>query len=257
MWDTIYTPEALKRAQDHYTQLHDIWKDEITKGTRIVRFRNTQPSAVEIITELDGWDKLLPIQFNPGDNTRLASLVFAELLHRIQQAQLERQIIITDQIQLFTHPNPNLTTSSSNNRDLESILISSLKDVNNRLSVYIRLIQVNTCTPPNLQCIAYETRLEITLTSYRFLHAAERVLAHLSLSLSLSSPGLPSNDSRRMELSAIVSSAMADFERDYLALCALGFPPLKLWKAHLRDHIKLEALYRRIQMQRLVNLKKR
>ncbi|PPQ76925.1 hypothetical protein CVT24_008904 [Panaeolus cyanescens] len=249
MWDTnaICTDTSLKRAEAHFTQLHDvIWKDEIEWGTRIAKFQNTQESSIEIVTLLGGWNSLLASPFNIYGNRQLALSVFGELLDRILNAQRQRNTIIDDRIQLLTNPNS----------ELESILILSLNDVDEQLAGYLKQMNpmsyhdVPSAFHAALHSIAFRHLLDITRASQKFLRATESTLAQL--------PYSPSNKSRRTELNTMLNIANADFQRDYFALRDFGDPPSKLQDAlttlipSLSDRVKLEAWYTRHRFQRLL-----
>ncbi|PPR04561.1 hypothetical protein CVT24_012070 [Panaeolus cyanescens] len=148
MWNTICKAEAKERAENHFFQLQDtMWKDEIKDGTNIVKFLNTQLSAIGILTGLDLRRHALVGYFNLHPNGPLAPLVLKELLDRIQNAQQDRRAIIDDRIQLLTFPN----------HDLESTITPSLRSVDERLANHLRqLVEFGTrlSLNANLQAIA-------------------------------------------------------------------------------------------------------
>ncbi|PPR07894.1 hypothetical protein CVT24_005575 [Panaeolus cyanescens] len=246
MWNTIYGAEASERAENRFFQLQDtMWKDEIKDGTNIVKFLNTQLSAIGILTGLNLQRHALVGYFNLHPNGPLAPLVLKELLDRIHNAQQERRAIIDDRIQLLIFPN----------HDLESTLPPSLRSVDERLANHLRqLVEFGTQLSLNLnpQSITYQCLLDITLSSQQFLRAVESALAQL--------PSSPSNDQRRTELRAILNSAKADFRFDYFTLRDFDSPPPDFQKSlsvitpRLFDRIKLEASYRSYYLQRLLKM---
>ncbi|PPR05063.1 hypothetical protein CVT24_010269 [Panaeolus cyanescens] len=265
MWDTIGTAEALKWAEDHFSQLRNVmWKvklfcyeyltlltsplyqDEIREGARLVKFENTQSSAIEILAGLPGWYYCDKSVFDLQRNSRIAPLVFSELLDRIQYAQLERQAILDERIQLLTSPNPKL----------ESTLIHSLRDVDERLTNYIHQL-VEFGTPPegvdvNPQSIAYQFVLDITLYSQKFVHAIESALSQL--------PSLPSSTLRKAELKKTLRVSISDYTNAYISLHTFGAPPpgsppfIPTLKLSRQDRLKLETPIKAKQLQLLWKL---
>ncbi|PPQ82051.1 hypothetical protein CVT24_009756 [Panaeolus cyanescens] len=171
-------------------------------------------------------------------------LVFLELLDRIQNAMQERQILLDDRFRLLSNPN----------HILDSTLFHSLRDVDKRLANYLSQLVEFHAPPKHInihpQYVVYHSFLHIALGSQKFLHEARRTLAQL--------PSLPANTTRRTELSAVLGNAIHDFQRDYFSLRDYGPPPSEFDTAHsslvlrLPERIKLEALYRRHRLQRLL-----
>ncbi|PPQ82050.1 hypothetical protein CVT24_009755 [Panaeolus cyanescens] len=257
MWDTIWRAEALKRAEDHFLHLEDvIWKvawfwyryltflmsllgqDDIKNGAAIVKFWNTQSSAIEILAGVREWVYSYDFAFLLYGNTN--SLVYSELLDRIQNAHQERQANLDDRIRLLTSCDP----------DLEVILIASLRDVDDRLANYNHQLIMFGTPPKGFESFAIQSLLNITLGTQTFLRAIESTLTQL--------PSLPANEPRRTELSAILHDAKDEFQRDYFALRDLGSPPSVFHGGpssvfpHLSDRIKWEALYTRHCLQRFL-----
>ncbi|PPR04559.1 hypothetical protein CVT24_012068 [Panaeolus cyanescens] len=242
MWDTIGTDGALKRAEGHFSQLRDvIWKDEIEEGASIVKFENTQSSAIEILTGITYWAYVLSYTFGSQRNSLIAQLVFPELLDRIQNSQQERQAYLDDRIRLLSNPDP----------DLESTLMHSHRDVDERLANYIHQL-VEFGTPPegvnvNPQSIAYQSLLNITLDSQKFVHTIEKALSQL--------PSLPSSTLRKTELKKTLRVAIGDYITTYVSLHTLAAPPFgsppftPTVKLTTADHIKLKSLMKAKQLQ--------
>ncbi|PPR00173.1 hypothetical protein CVT24_005085 [Panaeolus cyanescens] len=247
MWDTICSPEAMKRAENHFIQLqNDYWKTEFERSARIVKFTNTQASAIEILLGIEHYYYLNNHAFNPHYQNRLSPLIFAEILERIRNAQLERQTLMDEQMQLLTTPN-----TDSN---LQTTLVTSLRDATKRLISYINQLAKFYSAPSGFdiepRLSAYQCLLGITHSSQDFIRATQRALSDL--------PRIPSNKARRADLSATLENAKRDFQCTYFALCDFGSPPFGLDKfipsvtPRLADRIALEALYRRHRLQRLV-----
>ncbi|PPR07895.1 hypothetical protein CVT24_005576 [Panaeolus cyanescens] len=242
MWDTIWRADAIKRAEDHFSQLRDVmWKHEIRQGASIVKFENTQSSAIEIVAGIPGWRTLNSYRFYPQSNRHLPPLVFSALLDRIQNAQQERQTILDDRIRLLSNPDS----------DLESTLIHSLRDVDERLANYIHQL-VNFDPPPkgidvNPQSIPYQCLFDIALDSQKYVHAIESALSQLRFQLSYIS--------RRAKLRNTLCAAIDDYINAYISLHTFGAPPpgspsfVPTVKLSSRDQTKLDKLMKKRQLQ--------
>ncbi|KAF9037179.1 hypothetical protein BJ165DRAFT_1614735 [Panaeolus papilionaceus] len=74
MWDCVWNETGRKRAESNYNQLQeDIWKEYVDQGTVILKFHNTQESALSIV------DKA----FNrySGPNFALVGMVVSDATH--------------------------------------------------------------------------------------------------------------------------------------------------------------------------------
>ncbi|KAF9032218.1 hypothetical protein BJ165DRAFT_1535165 [Panaeolus papilionaceus] len=102
MWDLIWGESASRRAESNFSELRDkIWKNYISSGSSIVRFQNTQESA---LTMLDGdfdrgylKDYLLEESISlPLRQTPFASDLYNDLQIQIQGLQLQQTNIQSD-----------------------------------------------------------------------------------------------------------------------------------------------------------------
>ncbi|PPR04937.1 hypothetical protein CVT24_007317 [Panaeolus cyanescens] len=246
MWDTICREEALKRAETRFGYLQDaIWKDRIDLGTGIVKFNNTQSSAVEVLMGVSySWLVALSLH----NDSPLAPLILAELLERIQNAQREREAMIDDRIRLLNSPD----------HDLDCILIASLRDVHERLDNYIQQLVVFGPLPSTLDVdlpsVIYQALLDITLGARKFVRATECAVYYLR---SVSSR----QASRRDELEETQKIAVEDYIHACVKLRLFGTPPpnfspfVPTVKLNAMDKIKLEALFNAKRLQ--LRLKRR
>ncbi|KAF9035472.1 hypothetical protein BJ165DRAFT_1305296, partial [Panaeolus papilionaceus] len=97
MWDNLWGDSAKKRAEGTFNQLRDtVWKEFVDEGAQIVKFHNTQESALFILNTafrafiIDNFE--LEIQFE--DEKQLKSAPFAnhlvdDLQRRIQNLEIE------------------------------------------------------------------------------------------------------------------------------------------------------------------------
>ncbi|KAF9034795.1 hypothetical protein BJ165DRAFT_1511655 [Panaeolus papilionaceus] len=66
MWNCVWGNSATKRAEATFTQLQDIiWKDYIEHGSRIVKYQNTQESALSVLSA--AFDKVSGLTFKFRD----------------------------------------------------------------------------------------------------------------------------------------------------------------------------------------------
>ncbi|PPQ68514.1 hypothetical protein CVT24_005535 [Panaeolus cyanescens] len=211
MWDTLKGDSAKQRAESHYAELRDnIWKEQIEGRARIVRFENTQQSATEIVKACH-LVYLPPFWDNISSNTQGSLL--QELLARIGNGLQQQRYLQDDRTHLLVHPN----------RQLDTILSSDLRDLNEQLTSYSRQLLLLKSPPRDFkvdtQSTAYRCLLDIALSSQRFFHEVESALAQL--------PSTPCNTGRRSELTATLESARRDFVSAYQNLRSFGRPPPK------------------------------
>ncbi|KAF9032205.1 hypothetical protein BJ165DRAFT_777023 [Panaeolus papilionaceus] len=103
MWDLVWGESASRRTESNFSQLQDeIWKPYISRGSHIVRFQNTQESALTI---LDGaWGQgyygnnylLRGSISQPLRQTPFASDLYNDLQTQIQGLQLQQTNIQLD-----------------------------------------------------------------------------------------------------------------------------------------------------------------
>ncbi|PPR03990.1 hypothetical protein CVT24_008309 [Panaeolus cyanescens] len=199
MWDQLHGEASKKRAEENFQYLRDvIWQVDPLEG-RIVRFSNTHASAIEILTSLKcptpGSSKISNPFIFLGENT-ISSPLFAELLNRIQNTKQEKQWLEEERIRLLTTPD----------QEIESNNISSLKDVDVRLTNYINQMIADDDLlhgmEVNIQPIVHQHLEDFALSSQRFVQAIENVLQSLD----------SSDASRRDELVATLHDAKIDFQ---------------------------------------------
>ncbi|KAF9041684.1 hypothetical protein BJ165DRAFT_301688 [Panaeolus papilionaceus] len=96
MWDLIWSESASIRAESNFTQLRDeIWKAYIDRGSKIVKFHNTQESALTILDDALEHEiaDAYPLQNSvsqPLRQTPFASDIYDDLQTRIQDLQLKQ-----------------------------------------------------------------------------------------------------------------------------------------------------------------------
>ncbi|PPR08204.1 hypothetical protein CVT24_001391 [Panaeolus cyanescens] len=205
MWDILYRQTAKKHAEDCFSQLYD--KDKIKERSQIVAFKNTQPSAMEILRTSKSWFFSLP---DLSSNDSITPLLFSELLDRISHVRSQRQALQDAQSQLLT----------LDNHESDTALRSSLIDVDQQLINHLQQL-VSFKTPPagsigNIQSIIYECLLDITLSSQQFVHAIEKIL---------SSPHFHPSYASATYLQQALLAAKTDFQNAYNRLHAFGPPP--------------------------------
>ncbi|KAF9034773.1 hypothetical protein BJ165DRAFT_1598387 [Panaeolus papilionaceus] len=103
MWDLVWGKSTSRRAESNFSQLRDeIWEHYISSGSSLVRFQNTQESA---LTVLNGaiFDRGLfddyPLRESisqPLRQTPFASDLYNDLQTQIQGLQLQQTIIQSD-----------------------------------------------------------------------------------------------------------------------------------------------------------------
>ncbi|KAF9039748.1 hypothetical protein BJ165DRAFT_1613496 [Panaeolus papilionaceus] len=126
MWDSIWNENTRRRAEGNFSQLrNEIWKDYIARGTEIVKFHNTQESALTILETAYQFGALNE-QFSIQRSTRLplrespfASHIYNDLQTRIGNLQIQ-QANIQSELQMATVEQLD---------ELEAILIVQLKEV--------------------------------------------------------------------------------------------------------------------------------
>ncbi|PPQ75338.1 hypothetical protein CVT24_007603 [Panaeolus cyanescens] len=212
MWDMLHGEDAMKRADGHFVTLQDdIWKDKIKEGSRVVKFLNTQLSAIETITTCATWGYWRFYGFNVESNSPITPLIFAELLDRIGNAIQQRKTLQDNRTQLLHHPN----------HELDATFRSSLQDLDQQLNNHIHHLLALGISPRgldvNVRTTAYQCLLDVTLASQQFVHAVEDTLAQL--------PTVPSNNKRKAELGASLPTARDGFIHAYKNLRIFGSAP--------------------------------
>ncbi|KAF9032229.1 hypothetical protein BJ165DRAFT_1535169 [Panaeolus papilionaceus] len=102
MWDLVWGESASRRAESNFSELRDkIWENYISSGSDIVRFQNTQESALTILDAafdqgfLD--ESLLHSSISqPLQQTPFASDLYNDLQIQIQGLQLQQTNIQSD-----------------------------------------------------------------------------------------------------------------------------------------------------------------
>ncbi|PPQ75976.1 hypothetical protein CVT24_006391 [Panaeolus cyanescens] len=217
MWNTIWSLQAMKRADDHFSQLQDvIWKDEIEGGARIVKSHNTHASALDILNEIPTSAGISDDSFRlHGLKSMISPFLLSELLARIQDTRQELSSIAEDRIQL-------VTTNSDSHLNLS--LVSSFNEAIERSARFVdQMVEFGTLNPPpgldvNPLIIAYDSLCHVTLLSQHYIQALNTALSQLT-------PHTWANRERRSELRQLLKSAQTDFDEDYDRLCKFGPPP--------------------------------
>ncbi|KAF9039774.1 hypothetical protein BJ165DRAFT_1530808 [Panaeolus papilionaceus] len=125
MWDSIWNENTRRRAEGNFSQLRkDIWKDYIAQGAEIVKFHNTQESALTILD--DAHNRHSAVDFTiqdlihlPLQCTPFASHIYNDLQTRIHDLQMQQA-----NIQSELH-----MAIEQSDEKLEAILIVQLKEV--------------------------------------------------------------------------------------------------------------------------------
>ncbi|KAF9034929.1 hypothetical protein BJ165DRAFT_1533934 [Panaeolus papilionaceus] len=129
MWDSIWNENTRRRAEGNFSQLcKEIWKDYIAKGAKIVKFHNTQESAITILDDaydqlhINDWPDQFSIQTSirlPLRETSFGSHIYNDLHTQIHDLQMQ-QASIQSELQM--------ATERSDER-LRAILIAQLAEV--------------------------------------------------------------------------------------------------------------------------------
>ncbi|PPQ75395.1 hypothetical protein CVT24_012989 [Panaeolus cyanescens] len=222
MWDGIRREEALNRAESNFSQLlqdHNIWRDEIKKGGRAVKFLNTQSSAIDILSAEYASAFTPQSRFNPHLNRFMGISLIAEAAERIENADAQRKAILDDCFEVFSlYSDPHLETNID--RDVEAVLISSLRDVDMRLGSYHSEVVDSVGTDercaivePDPAVFTYKCLLYYMRTHMKLLGIIQRV----SLS---ASPDIVEH------LEATLRVAKTNFQQAYQKLCdSIPMPP--------------------------------
>ncbi|PPR01769.1 hypothetical protein CVT24_001809 [Panaeolus cyanescens] len=130
MWNTVWNDQQRQRANNHFRQLQDdIWKDLTNRGGQVMKFTNTQVSALEIVdaTMGDGRKFLAlggPVSMS-GDRDYIPDL-YQELLERIEETQ---QKITATESELSL-------PETQENDELKDVLEATLKEQNELLAKF-------------------------------------------------------------------------------------------------------------------------
>ncbi|KAF9039759.1 hypothetical protein BJ165DRAFT_336783 [Panaeolus papilionaceus] len=125
MWDSIWNENTRRRAEGNFSQLRkEIWKEYIAQGADIVKFHNTQESALTILDDAlnRSWGNVFNIQNSIDVPLRLApfaSHIYNDLQTRIHDLQMQ-QANIQSELQM--------ATEQSDER-LRVVLIAQLDEV--------------------------------------------------------------------------------------------------------------------------------
>ncbi|KAF9035449.1 hypothetical protein BJ165DRAFT_1533456 [Panaeolus papilionaceus] len=161
MWDNLWGDSARKRAEGTFNQLRDtVWKEFVDEGAQIVKFHNTQESALFILNTafrafiIDNFE--LEIQFE--DEKQLKSAPFAnhlvdDLQRRIQNLEIERASTEMD-LKGASERGDNLLTSTlgPKQKETEILLAKFKKELYDEFGVVLPLLShVPSATdgPPN------------------------------------------------------------------------------------------------------------
>ncbi|KAF9037176.1 hypothetical protein BJ165DRAFT_1532564 [Panaeolus papilionaceus] len=94
MWDCVWNETGRKRAESNFVQLQDeIWKEYVDQGTEILKFHNTQGSALSIMdrafSRCSGLNFLLVQKAGPIRETPFGTNLYNNLQQRIENLHME------------------------------------------------------------------------------------------------------------------------------------------------------------------------
>ncbi|KAF9051297.1 P-loop containing nucleoside triphosphate hydrolase protein [Panaeolus papilionaceus] len=142
MWDRLGSPQARERAEKHFTQLqNDIWKEVVSRGGSIMRFCNTQESALEVL-KVSVENRYAAHHFplhntHPHTTDLYFPSLYQELLDRINKCQQEIELLQMEEVQLTTNPDPQLA----------AVVIPKLQEIKQDLAKFVEQL-VNIGAPP-------------------------------------------------------------------------------------------------------------
>ncbi|KAF9039738.1 hypothetical protein BJ165DRAFT_335900 [Panaeolus papilionaceus] len=126
MWDSIWNENTRRRAEGNFSQLRkEIWKDYIARGAKIVKFHNTQESALTILDDAWGYSwggHDFNIQNSINVSLRespFASHIYNDLQTRIHNLEMQ-QANIQSELQMATE---------QSDEKLRAVLIAQLAEV--------------------------------------------------------------------------------------------------------------------------------
>ncbi|PPR03249.1 hypothetical protein CVT24_012826 [Panaeolus cyanescens] len=134
MWDSIWNEQVLNRAESNFEQLRsEIWSEYIKNGARIIKFHNTQASAIHIIDQAISTYGSNDFQF---ENRALEQTIsyhspfgvnlYNDLITRMEGLTSRRNVLSSD----FN------TALGEGNHELQAILLSQLSDVDTLLQKF-------------------------------------------------------------------------------------------------------------------------
>ncbi|KAF9030651.1 hypothetical protein BJ165DRAFT_1535638 [Panaeolus papilionaceus] len=142
MWDNLWGNEATTRAESIFNQLQDdIWKDFLDRGCQIVKFYNTQDSALSVLntalTRNTGGNFLIESAFrdpNPQLNkTAFGSHLQDDLHSRIQNLSIARENLELDL----------KSESAECNESLKLTIVTQLQEVDRLLAKFTKELRDN------------------------------------------------------------------------------------------------------------------
>ncbi|PPR05247.1 hypothetical protein CVT24_010461 [Panaeolus cyanescens] len=212
MWDNIHGAEAMKRAESNFEELRDIvWKDEIKNGATIVKFENTQASAVDILVSTIIAGGLNDDLFYLNNRNPAGPALFHELLERLDVSRKRKNALLEEKIRLFSNPHP----------ELESIVVSDLEDAEENLAHHLSQVMTYRQSPPGFedifQSIIYQHLLDIVVSAQHFAQTIINTLAGFSSTDRAVAP--------RSKLEKALKTAQEDFQLAYATLRDYGPPP--------------------------------
>ncbi|KAF9037139.1 hypothetical protein BJ165DRAFT_1614722 [Panaeolus papilionaceus] len=105
MWDRLWSQTATMRAESNFNQLrNEIWKEYVGKGTQILKFHNTQQSALAILdaayNRISGPDfelqRVVGWSHIPVRETAFGTPIYNNLQARIENVRTELTFIQSD-----------------------------------------------------------------------------------------------------------------------------------------------------------------
>ncbi|PPR00096.1 hypothetical protein CVT24_008998 [Panaeolus cyanescens] len=165
MWDQVWGDSAVNRAESSFIQLRDdIWKGFIERGTQIVRFYNTQESALSILggvfdsatprgTDSDHAFELHTLNDNlPLSSTPFAHLLYDDLKTRIQSLHSQRENIWAE----ILH---DLTDETESNEELREDIATRLAEVEKEIEKFEKELRDLGSPPQKLENFQKEGRM--------------------------------------------------------------------------------------------------
>ncbi|KAF9051293.1 hypothetical protein BJ165DRAFT_1524246 [Panaeolus papilionaceus] len=147
MWDRLGNPQARERAEKHFSQLQDdIWKEVVSRGGNIMRFCNTQESALEVLkvsvektyTGYPARHRRPPLfHTQPTTGDPYFPSLYQELLDRVTNCQQQIEGLQMETVHLTTNPDPQLAAA----------VIPKLQEIKQDLTKFLEQL-VETGAPP-------------------------------------------------------------------------------------------------------------
>ncbi|KAF9032249.1 hypothetical protein BJ165DRAFT_1517941 [Panaeolus papilionaceus] len=172
MWDSIWGENAKTRAESNFNQLrNEIWKDYIDNGSRIVRFENTQESALTILDETVNVQQYGDFHLRksialPLRETSFASNIYDNLHIRIQNLEIQ-QANIQSELQV---------AMERSEEELVAVLLPRLEEVQALLAEFEQELQDFGSAPDLPLTVGGDTAQSHTPLSHSYLHIKNPII---------------------------------------------------------------------------------